>query len=59
METLVSGIIPTSDRPTFVTQSIHYFLARDYHAKELIPVDDGVQPISNAFYSADDRSQVS
>jgi ADP-heptose:LPS heptosyltransferase/2-polyprenyl-3-methyl-5-hydroxy-6-metoxy-1,4-benzoquinol methylase len=51
METLVSCIMPTSDRPTFVAQSIHYFLAQDYQAKELILVDDGVQSINDAFCS--------
>jgi glycosyltransferase involved in cell wall biosynthesis len=41
----VCCIMPTSDRPAFVTQAVRYFLAQDYPAKELLVVDDGAEPI--------------
>jgi glycosyltransferase involved in cell wall biosynthesis len=40
-DAVVSCIMPTFDRRTFVAQSISYFLRQDYPAKELIIVDDG------------------
>ena len=44
---LVSCIMPTFDRRSFVPQSVRYFLRQDYPAKELIIVDDGPEPVSD------------
>lgn len=43
---LVTCIMPTGDRPEFVSQAIHYFLHQDYQNKELLIVDDGNIAIS-------------
>lgn len=51
---LVSCIVPTFNRRAFVRQSIRYFLAQDYPAKELVIVDDGTEPIGSDI-PADDR----
>jgi glycosyltransferase involved in cell wall biosynthesis len=51
---IVSCIVPTFNRRAFVRQSIKYFLAQDYPAKELIIVDDGTEPVG-AEVPADDR----
>lgn len=51
---LVSCIMPTFDRRSFVPQSVRYFLRQDYPAKELIIVDDGPEPVSDLL-SADPR----
>jgi O-antigen biosynthesis protein len=40
-EPLVSCIMPTSNRPAFVRQAVHYFLRQDYPNRELVVVDDG------------------
>jgi len=42
---LVSCIMPTSDRPAFVKQSIGYFLQQSYSHSELIVIDDGKKPL--------------
>ena len=44
---LVSCVMPTFDRRTFVPQAVRYFLRQDYPAKELIIVDDGPEPVSD------------
>ena len=44
---LVSCVMPTFDRRSFVPQSVRYFLRQDYPAKELIIVDDGTEPVSD------------
>ncbi len=44
---LVSCIMPTFDRRSFVPQAVRYFLRQDYPAKELVIVDDGPQPVSD------------
>ncbi len=44
---LVSCIMPTFDRRSFVPQSVRYFLRQDYPAKELVIVDDGPEPVSD------------
>ncbi len=44
---LVSCVMPTFDRRSFVPQSVRYFLRQDYPAKELIIVDDGPEPVSD------------
>jgi O-antigen biosynthesis protein len=44
---LVSCIMPTFDRRSFVPQAVRYFLQQDYPGKELIVVDDGPQPVSD------------
>lgn len=44
---LVSCIMPTFDRCSFVPQAVGYFLRQDYPAKELIIVDDGPEPVSD------------
>jgi len=44
---LVSCIMPTFDRRSFVPQAVRYFLRQDYPAKELVIVDDGPEPVSD------------
>jgi glycosyltransferase involved in cell wall biosynthesis/GT2 family glycosyltransferase len=44
---LVSCIMPTFDRRSFVPQAVRYFLRQDYPATELVIVDDGPQPVSD------------
>ena len=44
---LVSCIMPTADRRSFVPQAIEYFLRQDYANKELIVVDDGADAVSD------------
>ncbi len=51
---LVSCIMPTYNRRTFVPHAIEYFLRQDYARKELIIVDDGADPIGD-LGPADDR----
>jgi Glycosyl transferase family 2/Methyltransferase domain len=51
---LVSCIMPTKNRPTFVTLAINYFLRQDYPSKELIIVDDGDESIEH-LVPTDDR----
>jgi glycosyltransferase involved in cell wall biosynthesis len=45
METLVSCIMPTCDRRSFVPRAIDQFLRQDYPHRELVIVDDGVDCI--------------
>jgi glycosyltransferase involved in cell wall biosynthesis/GT2 family glycosyltransferase len=42
---LVSCIMPTCDRRSFVPQAIRYFQRQDYPARELVIVDDGLEPV--------------
>lgn len=44
---LVSCIMPTFDRRSFVPQAVRYFLRQDYPARELVVVDDGLQPVGD------------
>src|SRR5712692_5558015 len=44
---LVSCIMPTYNRRTFVLQAIEYFLRQDYPNKELVIVDDGTDSVSD------------
>lgn len=44
---LVSCIMPTADRRTFVPQAIKYFLKQDYPNRELIVVDDGTDTVAD------------
>jgi glycosyltransferase involved in cell wall biosynthesis len=44
---LVSCIMPTANRPQFISRSIRNFLEQDYSNKELIIVDDGHQTIAH------------
>lgn len=44
---LVSCIMPTADRQSFVSRAIEYFQRQDYAHKELIIVDDGVDSIQD------------
>jgi glycosyltransferase involved in cell wall biosynthesis len=44
---LVSCVMPTFDRRSFVAQSVSYFLRQDYPAKELVIVDDSPEPVSD------------
>ena len=44
---LVSCIMPTCDRRTFVPQAIAYFLRQEYTPRELIIVDDGTDPVAD------------
>ena len=41
---LVSCVMPTADRPEFVSRAIEQFLAQDYPAKELIILDSSERP---------------
>ena len=43
---LVSCIMPTRDRPAYVRQSIQYFERQNYPERELIILDDGMQPLA-------------
>ena len=51
---LVSCIMPTKNRQSFVTQSIKYFMRQDYPNKELVIVDDGRDKV-RSFVPSDDR----
>jgi glycosyltransferase involved in cell wall biosynthesis len=44
---LVSCIMPTADRRVFAAHAIRYFLRQDYPNRELIVLDDGVDPIDD------------
>jgi glycosyltransferase involved in cell wall biosynthesis len=44
---LVTCIMPTFDRRSFVPQAVRYFLRQDYPDKELVIVDDGPEPVSD------------
>jgi glycosyltransferase involved in cell wall biosynthesis len=44
---VVSCIMPTHNRRTFVPHAIHYFLRQDYPHKELIIVDDGTDNVTD------------
>ncbi len=44
---LVSCIVPTRDRLDWLLQSVAYFQRQDWPARELIVVDDGVQPVKD------------
>jgi len=44
---LVSCVMPTFDRRSFVPQSVHYFLRQDYPTKELIIVDDSPERVKD------------
>jgi glycosyltransferase involved in cell wall biosynthesis len=44
---LVSCIMPTADRRSFVCQAIHYFRQQDYQPRELIIVDTGNDPVAD------------
>ena len=45
---LLSCVMPTSNRRRFIAQTVRYFLAQDYPAKELIVIDDGSDPVADA-----------
>jgi len=44
---LVSCIMPTHNRRSFIPQAIEYFLRQDYANKELVIVDDGSDAVSD------------
>ncbi|HUT64389.1 MAG TPA: glycosyltransferase [Anaerolineae bacterium] len=44
---LISCIMPTYNRRTFVPKAIEYFLRQDYQNRELIILDDGTDPIED------------
>lgn len=46
-EPLVSCILPTHDRRSFIPQAIRCFLRQDYPNLELVIVDDGSDPIAD------------
>lgn len=46
-EPLVTCIMPTYNRRTFVPQAIRCFLRQDYPNLELLVVDDGTEPVSD------------
>lgn len=39
--------MPTRDRGEFVAQSVRYFLRQDYRDRELVVVDDGMEPVGH------------
>lgn len=41
---LVSCIMPTANRQKFLPFAIHYFIHQDYPNKELVIIDDGLEP---------------
>ena len=43
---LISCIMPTCNRRSFVPRAIRQFLAQDYVRKELLILDDGSDPIA-------------
>jgi glycosyltransferase involved in cell wall biosynthesis len=51
---LVSCIMPTADRPTFVARAIGYFLRQDYPNRELVVLDQGHERIQHLL-PEDDR----
>jgi ADP-heptose:LPS heptosyltransferase len=42
---LISCVMPTADRETFVPRAIEHFLRQDYPRRELVIVDDGDEPV--------------
>lgn len=44
---LVSCLMPTSGRRTFVPQAIRYFQRQDYANRELVILDDGPDPVAD------------
>jgi glycosyltransferase involved in cell wall biosynthesis len=44
---LVTCIMPTADRRAFVPRAIDLFLRQDYPARELLILDDGVDPVAD------------
>lgn len=42
---LITAIMPTKDRPQLVARAVDYFRRQDYTPRELIVIDDGLQPI--------------
>jgi O-antigen biosynthesis protein len=44
---LVSCLMPTADRRRFVPRAVEHFLRQDYAARELVIVDDGVDPVED------------
>ena len=42
---LVSCIMPTYNRRSFVPNAVRYFMQQDYGQKELIVIDDGTDPV--------------
>lgn len=51
---LISCIMPTCDRREFVPRAIAHFQRQDYPNKELVVVDDGIDPIADLL-PADER----
>src|ERR1051326_3156683 len=45
MQPRVSCVLVTKDRPAFFRQAVRRFFAQDYPNKELVVVDDGVEPV--------------
>ena len=44
---LVSCVMPTFDRRSFVPQAVRCFLRQDYPARELVIIDDGPEPVGD------------
>src|SRR5262249_9719489 len=44
---LVSCIMPTANRRLFLPSAIQCFLRQDYPARELVVVDDGIDPVDD------------
>lgn len=42
---LVSCVMPTRDRPSFVESALQYFERQDYEPRELLVLDDGAVPV--------------
>jgi hypothetical protein len=55
-EPLVTCMMPTYNRRSFIPQAIRCFLRQDYSKLELLVVDDGTEPIGD-LVPANDRGQ--
>ena len=52
-EPLVSCIMPTYNRRSFVPQAIRCFLRQDYPNRELLVIDDGTEPVADCVPESD------
>lgn len=43
----VSCIMPTANRPNFISLATHYFLNQDYRDVELVIIDDGIESVKS------------
>lgn len=50
---LISCIMPTYNRRPFIPHAVEYFLRQDYPNRELIVVDDGIDPVGDLLPDSD------